>query len=134
MIKSIGVVLGSYVLSILLVLATDPLLSMIFPGQYVRDKVPPDKVLMVSTACFMVISILCAWVCGRFAPGKAGKHVLAFFIIGEVMGVVTSLPNWNKGWPHWYFLSWLLSWPITCYIGLLLSGRAKGEPSSPPNA
>ncbi len=34
MIKSLGVVLGSYVLSIVLVLSSDPLLSLIFPGQY----------------------------------------------------------------------------------------------------
>ena len=43
------------------------------------------------------------------------------------MGIAATIPNWNKGWPHWYWLSWLLSWPISCLIGLLLSGRRTGQ-------
>ncbi len=132
MLKSIGVVLGAYVLSIILVLASDPLLSTIFPGEYVRGRLPPDKVLMASTGCFVVISILCAWICARFAPGRAARHVLVFFAIGEIMGIVTTIPNWGKGWPHWYFLSWLLSWPVSCWLGLMLSGRASSGPVAPP--
>jgi hypothetical protein len=46
-----------------------------------------------------------------------------FFIIGEAMGIVSTIPNWGKGWPHWYWLSWLLTWPVSCWIGLLLAGR-----------
>jgi len=121
--KSIGVVLGSYVLSVLLVFATDPLLTLIFPGDYVKGGVPTDRWLMASTGFFVVVSILCAWICARFAPRRAGRHVLWFFIIGEVMGFVAIIPNWSKNWPHWYWLSWLLTWPVSCWIGLLLAGR-----------
>jgi hypothetical protein len=39
------------------------------------------------------------------------------------MGVIMTIPNWNKGWPHWYWLSWLLTWPVSCWIGLLLGQR-----------
>lgn len=121
MLKSIGVVVGSYVLSIVLVLCSDPLLSWIFPGSFERGHVPSQTALMASTAFFVLISVLCAFLCARFAPGSAGKHVLWFFLIGEVMGIVATIPNWSKaGWPHWYWLSWLLSWPVSCYIGLLL--------------
>jgi len=120
MLKSIGVVVGSYLLSIVLVLATDPLLSRIFPGDFERGHVPSQAPLLASTACFVVISILCAFLCARFAPGSPGKHVLWFFVIGEVMGIIATIPNWNKGWPHWYWLSWIFSWPVSCYIGLLL--------------
>jgi len=123
MLKSIGVVLGSYLLSIVLVLATDPLLSRLFPGDFVRGRVPSSAALAASTAFFGVISILCAWLCARFAPKRAAQHVLWFFIIGEAMGVVATILNWSKGWPHWYFLSWLLVWPVGCWIGLLLAGR-----------
>lgn len=131
MLKSIGVVAGSYVLSIVLVLATDPLLSRLFPGDFVQGHVPSNAALATSTALFVIISILCAWVCARFAPGRAGRHVLWFFIIGEVMGIATSIPNWNKGWPHWYWMSWLLTWPLSCYIGRLLAGRrAQQVPAS----
>ncbi len=127
MLKSIGIVVGSYVLSIVLVLGTDPLLSRIFPGQFERGHVPAQNPLMASTAFFILISVLCAFLCARFAPGSAGKHVLWFFLIGEVMGIAATIPNWSKpGWPHWYWLSWIVSWPVSCYVGLLL-GRPKGN-------
>jgi len=127
LLKSLGAVVGSYILSVVLVLATDPLLSRLFPGDFVRGRVPSDTPLLASTAFFVVISILCAWLCARFAPNRPAKHVLWFFILGEVMGVVATIPNWNKGWPHWYWMAWLLTWPVSCYIGLLLSGRRTGS-------
>jgi Ca2+/Na+ antiporter len=123
MFKSIAVVVGSYVLSIVLVLGTDPLLSRIFPGDFVKDRVPSNPALITSTALFVVISILCAWLCARFASRRAARHVLWFFIIGEVMGIVSIIPNWGKGWPHWYWLSWLLTWPVSCWLGLLAARR-----------
>ena len=123
MLKSIAVVLGSYLLSVVLVLATDPLLSRLFPGDFVRGRVPSDEALVASTALFVVVSILCAWLCARFAPGCAARHVLWFFVLGEVMGIGATIPNWSKGWPHWYWLSWLFTWPVSCWIGLLLARR-----------
>jgi hypothetical protein len=123
MLKSIAVVAGSYLLSIVLVLATDPLLSLLFPGDFAKDKIPSDAALMTSTALFVVVSILCAWLCARFAPRLPSRHVLWFFSIGEVMGVGATIPNWSKGWPHWYWLSWLLTWPVSCCIGYLLARR-----------
>ena len=123
MLKSIAVVAGSYLLSVVLVLATDPLLSRLFPGDFVKGRVPADGALIASTSLFVVISILCAWVCARFAPDRAGLHVLWFFVVGEVMGLAATIPNWSKGWPHWYWLSWLLTWPVSCWIGLLLARR-----------
>jgi hypothetical protein len=132
MLKSIAVVAGSYLLSIVLVLATDPLLARLFPGDFVKGQVPSGPALMASTACFVVISILCAWLCGRFAPGRAARHVLWFFILGEAMGIATIIPNWGKGWPHWYWLSWLLTWPVSCWIGLLLARRGARSPAVAP--
>ncbi|HEX4772492.1 MAG TPA: hypothetical protein VH351_16780 [Bryobacteraceae bacterium] len=123
MLKSAAVIIGSYLLSIALVLATNPLLSLMFPHDFVRDHIPSNTALVISTALFVIVSILCAWVCARLAPRRPGRHVLWFFILGEVMGIAAIIPNWSKGWPHWYWLSWLLAWPISCYIGLLLAGR-----------
>lgn len=130
MLKSVAVVLGSYVLSILLVLGTDPLLSRLFPGDFVRGRVPSNAALLSSTALFVVISILCAWICARFAPSRPSRHVLWFFIIGEVMGIVATVPNWSKGWPHWYWLSWLMTWPVSCWIGLQLGARRSATKSA----
>lgn len=129
MFKSIVAVVGSYFLSIALVLCSDPLLSKLFPGDFVKGHIPSNNALMASTTAFVIVSIFCAWLCARFAPANAAKHVLWFFIIGEVMGVAATIPNWSKGWPHWYWLSWLLTWPISCYIGLKL-GERKAEAQS----
>ena len=123
MFKSIAIVVGSYLLSVVLVLATDPLLSRLFPGDFVQGRIPSSAALMASTALFVVVSILCAWLCARFAPRRAARHVLWFFIVGEAMGSVAIILNWSKGWPHWYGLSWLLTWPVSCWIGLLFAGR-----------
>jgi len=123
MLKSIAVVAASYLLSVLLVFATDPLLSRIFPGDFEKGRIPSNAALISSTGLFVVVSILCAWICARFAPARAGRHVLWFFIIGEVMGIAAIIPNWSKGWPHWYWLSWLFTWPVSCWIGLVLAGR-----------
>ena len=123
MLKSIALVIGSYALSVVLVLGTDPLLTRLFPGDFVPDHVPSNAALMASTVCFVIVSIFCAWVCARFAPRRPPLHVLWFCTLGEVMGVAAIIPNWSKGWPHWYWLSWLLTWPLSCWIGLKLSGR-----------
>ena len=130
MLKSIVVVVGSYLLSVILVLATDPLLSRLFPGDFVRGRIPSNGALVTSTALFVLISILCAWLCARFAPGRVGRHVLWFFVIGEVMGIGATIPNWSKGWPYWYWLSWLLTWPVSCWIGLMLARRQLNQPST----
>jgi hypothetical protein len=127
MLKSIAVVLGSYLLSVLLVFGSDPLLSRIFPGDFVEGRIPSNNALLSSTGVFVIVSILCAWLCARFAPGRAARHVLWFFILGEAMGIGFAIPNWSKGWPHWYWLSWLLTWPISCWIGLLLAKRKAGS-------
>jgi len=134
MVKSIAVVGGSYVLSIVLVLATDPLLSRLFPGDFVRGRVPSNAALITSTAFFVLISILCAWICARFAPGRSARHVLWFFALGEVMGMAATIPNWSKGWPHWYWLSWLLTWPLSCWVGLLLATRRVDQDILPVHA
>ena len=127
MVKSIGVVVGSYVLSVVLVLASDPLLSRIFPGDFVRGHIPSTTALAASTVFFSVVAIFCAWVCARFSSGAASKHVLWFFVLGEVMGLAFTVPGWNNGWPHWYGLSWLAIWPIACWIGLQMTGRARAQ-------
>ena len=129
MLKSIGIVLGSYALSIVLVFATDPLLSRVFPGQFERGHVTTTPPLVWSTILFVIISIFCAWICARFAPRRPAMHVMWYFVLGEVLGIASSIPNWNNGWPHWYCLAWLITWPISCWIGLRLAGRQHNQPA-----
>ncbi|MEO3715438.1 hypothetical protein [Roseateles flavus] len=123
MLRSLALVIGCYVLSVLLVLATDPLLSALFPGDFVQGRIPSELPLMASTGLFIGISILCAWLCARHASARPARHVLWFMVLGELLGIAATIPNWSKGWPHWYWLSWLLSWPLSCWLGLHLARR-----------
>jgi len=116
--RTIGVVAGCYVLSVVLVFASDPLLSLVFPGDFVRGRIPSNPALAASTALFVVVSIFCAWLCARF-----GGRVLWFAVVGELMGLGATIPNWSSGWPHWYWLSWLITWPLSCWAGMLLARR-----------
>jgi hypothetical protein len=129
MLKSIAIVLGTYLLSFPLVFATTPLLAHIFPGEFDKGHVPSNPALIASTASFTVVSIFCAWLCAWLAQrsfrssASTTKHVLWFFVLGEIMGIGFTIPNWSKPWPHWYWISWLIAWPISCWIGLMLAKR-----------
>ena len=46
------------------------------------------------------------------------------------MGIVATIPNWSKGWPHWYWLAWPLTWLVSCRIGLQFAARRKGSASA----
>lgn len=129
MAKTLAAVLGCYILSVVLVLATDPLLSRLFPGDYALGHIPSDKALLASTGFFVLISILCAAICARVAREAADRAVLWFFALGEIMGLAATVPNWSKGWPHWYWISWLGTWPLACWIGLRLLGPPRPSPT-----
>lgn len=96
MVKSIAAVIGAYLLSIVLVFATGQLLSHLMPAEFAPGHLPSDAALATSTGLFVVVSILCAWLCARFAPTHPGRHVLWFMIIGEVMGIAMTIPNWGR--------------------------------------
>lgn len=128
--KSVVVVLGSYLLSAVLAQATDPLLALIFPSDFVRGRVPSDTALLASTTLFVVGSILCAWLCAHFAPGRAVRHVLWFFVVGQAVLILATIPNLSKDWPQWHWFSWLLIWPVSCWIGLLLAERRADSASA----
>ncbi len=124
--KSILAVLGSYILSVVLVMATDPLLHALFPNDYNPGQPISDRLLGLSTALFFVISILCAWVCAKLAPSRVRTHVLVFFALGEIMGLVFTVLNWGKV-PHWYSIAWLIVWIPAIWIGWKLAGRPLTE-------
>lgn len=125
MFKSIAVVVGSYLVSVILVLTTNPLLSHLFPEDFVKGNIPSNPALITSTALFVFISIFCAGLCALLSPAQRSRHVLWFFVLGEAMGIVATIVNWSMGWPHWYSLSWLFAWPVACWLGFALVQRVK---------
>jgi hypothetical protein len=120
--KSIASILGSYVLCIVLVTLSDPLLHALFPKDYVEGKPIPDPLLWISTGIFVLAAILCAWICAKIAPNKVFTHIVWFFAIGEIMGLAATYANWGKV-PHWYSVAWLVLWIPAVWIGWKLARR-----------
>lgn len=125
--RSVAAVVVSYVVVFVLVLLSDPLLTRLYPGLYVPGQVPPAFVLRMSTYAFVIASILGGAICVRMAPSRPGLHLFWLFILGEVMGLATTIANWNKGWPHWYSLAWLAVWPVSLFLGGLIKKRQDGK-------
>lgn len=123
--RTLASVLGSYIAVFVLVSLSDPVLAHFYPTQYVRGQVPPDFLLWISTAVFMGASVLGGWMCVRLAPSRPGGHLLALFVLGEVVGLGFTWRAWGQGWPHWYSLVWLIAWPVCLWFGGL------GRPPAP---
>jgi hypothetical protein len=77
MLKSIVVVVGSYLLSVILVLATNPLLSRLFPGDFVRGRIPSNIALLTSSAVVGATTVrvpLAAKGLACLTPGSHRQH------------------------------------------------------------
>lgn len=127
--RALASVLGSYIVVFAIVLISDPILSHLYPGEYVRGQVPPVFLLWITTAIFAAASILGGWMCVRIAPTQPSRYLLALFLLGEALGAASTWANWGK-WPHWHSLTWMAIWPVCLWIGAL--GRRTSEaPRSP---
>lgn len=109
-------------------MCADWVLHRIFPTTYVEGVVPSETLLVMSTAIFFVASIIGGWICAKIAPDRVARQLQWLFVIGELAGLIPTYLNWNKGWPHWYSIAWLLVWPLALWVGMKLAG------SKSPNA
>ena len=62
MLKSIGIVVAVPCSRLFSCRGNPPLLSRLFPGDFVRGRIPSNNALLASTALFVVVSILRALV------------------------------------------------------------------------
>ncbi len=128
--RSIASVIASYVVVYLIIVLTDPILSRLYPGVYVPNKVPPAFLLWISTCVFALASVVGGVLCVRLAPVHPGLHLLVLFVLGEAAGTASAVAVW-KTWPHWYSLLWLAVWPVCLWIGSLARKREGREKPLP---
>jgi hypothetical protein len=121
--RSVASVVVSYLVVYVFIVLMDPVLSRLFPGQYVVGKVPPTFLLWISTAVFAVGSVLSGWLCVKMAPSRTGLHLVILFVLGEAAGLASTIAIWNKGWPHWYSIAWLVAWPVCLWVGGMMGPR-----------
>ena len=120
--QSVGSVLGSYILCVVLVMLCDIPLKAAFPNEWVNMSTAPVWLLWLSTAIFFVVSVLCAWICARTAPSRPGMHVAWFFTLGELMGLGSTFAMYGKA-PLWYSIAWLVAWIPAVFIGWKVARR-----------
>ena len=93
---------------------------------------PPTMLLACRpTAGFVVVSIVCAWLCAllRAKPRRPPRPLVLH--PRRTHGHRRNHPQLEQpGWPHWYWISWILTWPVSCWIGLLLAKRRAAQPST----
>ncbi|HTX41542.1 MAG TPA: hypothetical protein VMD25_06920 [Acidobacteriaceae bacterium] len=131
--RSIASVIVSYFVVYLIVVLTDPILSRLYPGVYVPNKVPPTFLLWIGTGVFAFASVVGGVLCVRLAPTHPGLHLLVLFVLGEAAGTASAVAIW-KTWPHWYSLAWLALWPVCLGIGALAGRRKSREKPLPVGA
>lgn len=122
LLRSAAAIVVTYVVVYGIVFASDPILTMLFPGRYVAGQVPPLFLLWVVTGIFVLASILGGWLCILLAPSRPGLHLLVLFLVGEVIGLAFTVHNWPT-WPHWYSVLWLIVWPVCLWIGAWIRSR-----------
>jgi nitrate/nitrite transporter NarK len=116
LLRSVAAIVASYIVVYGIVFASDPILALLFPGQYVSGKVPPTFLLWLTTAIFALASILGGWLCVLLAPTRPVLHLFVLFLVGEAIGIVFTVGNWSM-WPHWYSFVWLAIWPACLWVG-----------------
>ncbi len=116
MLRSIGVVLTSYISIGFLVVATDYLLAAIRPGEYAKGQTAPLSYFVISLCTAPLYSVLGGYLCAWLASMKPWAHVLGLAVFGEMMGVVSTVVFWGKQ-PHWYALALLVLYPAAVLIG-----------------
>lgn len=110
------VVLAGWLAVGLLVVATDGILHMMYPNEYVTGKVPPTNLMLISLATGCLYSIFGGWVTARLAANRPWKHIVWLMGWGVLMGVASWLATWGMV-PHWYNLTLIVAWPIMVYLG-----------------
>lgn len=130
-VRSVAAVLVSYVVVYAIVMLSVPVLTHFFPTELAAGKVPPTFLLWINTGIFALASILGGYLCATMAPSRAGLHLTALFILGEVLGLFFTWRMWGQ-WPHWYSFAWLLVWPVCLWIGAISKRPSYAVPPVSP--
>jgi hypothetical protein len=123
MARSILAVLAGWGSVGVLVVLTDGLLHLLFPGQYTEGKQPPDHLAALSLLTSTCYSVLGGWVTARIAKSKPWRHILALIVWGELMGVLSLVMTWGQI-QAWYQIGLIAAWlPAVVAGGWIRAGR-----------
>lgn len=118
--KSIGAVLGGFLIVVILSVGTDAILEAtgIFP--------PPTEglfvtwMLLLAFAYRTVFTVLGGYITAALAPANPTKHVTTLGIIGTVMGCIGIYVGWDLS-AHWY----PIALAVAAFPSVWLGGKLK---------
>jgi len=117
--KSIGAVLGGFLIVVILSIATDTILEKlgIFPSP--TEGLFITWMLVLAFVYRTIYTVLGGYVTAALAPANPTKHVMILAIIGTVMGCVGIVVGWNLS-QHWYPIALAVAaFPSVWYGGKL---------------
>jgi hypothetical protein len=102
--RSVGAVLGSFVVIAVLSSAVDALMhaARVFPPY---GEAMTDRMFLLATAYRALISIFGCWLAARLAFDRPMRHALSLGGLGVVVSLLGAVATWNAGpafGPHWY--------------------------------
>jgi len=124
--KSIGVVIGAFVLVGALHVLTDMALeaSGLFPPQNTPEALGPGY-LGAAVVYRNLYNVLGGWVAARFAPRAPVGHAIALGLIGAAAATAGTIAMWHLG-AHWYPVTLAVLALPSCWLGgWLAAGRRK---------
>lgn len=125
--RSIGALLGGFVVVVVLTLGTDVALRA--TGVFPPEDVPmSDGLFLLATFYRTAYAVLGSIVTARLAPCKPMAHAMVGGMIGLLLSTAGAVSAWNRGpelGPHWYPLALVATALPSAWIG----GRLGSAPS-----
>ena len=123
--KSIGVVIGAFVLVGVCHVLTDTVLETagLFPKVGSAESMG-TVYLAIATVYRNLYNVLGGWVAARFAPRAPMAHAIALGLLGGAAALAGTIVMWHVG-QHWYPIALVVLALPSCWLGGLLAVRGR---------
>jgi hypothetical protein len=118
MLRSVAAVVFGYLITGLLIVITDQIFELVIPG-FKQMAMPPDSYFAISIVTDALYSAVGGWTCASIAKTRIRDHVLALIVLGELVGVVSTVALWNTV-PHYFSFALLAIYPPAVWLGFKL--------------
>jgi hypothetical protein len=117
MVRSFAAVICGYIVTGILIFATDQTFAATVPG-FNDMPMPPRFYFLISICTDTLYSVLGGWTCAAIAKTRVRDRVLALIALGELVGVVSTIALWGTV-PHYFSFALLVLYPPAVWIGSL---------------
>ncbi len=113
--RSVAAVVSGYLITGVLIVATDQIFALTVPG-FKQMAMPPDYYFAISIATDALYSAVGGWLCAAIAKKRVRDHVLALIVLGEAVGVASTIALWSTV-PHYFSFALLAIYPPAVWVG-----------------